>query len=265
VEPIRSLPAAHARHLSGVCFDIDDTITRHGTLELEAYAALFQLARAGLRLIAVTGRPLGFAEVAARMWPIAAAVGENGAGFVARAAHGVQLGYWDDDATRARQAQHLEGIRQRIARELPHVQLSSDSWARRCDMAFDVGEEVQLPRSDVDRLVAIIQAEGALATVSSVHAHAQLGQHDKAQGVARAAHVLWGLGSEEVRERFLFVGDSGNDAAAFAWFEHSAGVANVARFLDRIPVAPRYVAEAEHGAGFAEIARVLLDLRGVGA
>jgi len=44
------------------------------TLIIGAYAALFDLARAGLRLIAVTGRPLGFAEVAARMWPIAAAV-----------------------------------------------------------------------------------------------------------------------------------------------------------------------------------------------
>jgi HAD superfamily hydrolase (TIGR01484 family) len=265
VEPIRTLSAQHARNLSGVCFDIDDTITRHGTLELAAYAALFQLAEAGLRLIAVTGRPLGFAEVAARMWPIAAAVGENGAGFVTRAAPGIQLGYWDDAATRALQAQKLESIRQRVAREMPHVQLSSDSWARRCDLAFDVGEEAQLPRAEVDRLVAIIEAEGVLATVSSVHAHAQLGEHDKAQGVARAAYVLWGLSADEVRRSFLFVGDSGNDAAAFAWFEHSAGVANVTRFLDRLPSPPRYVAESDHGAGFAEIARELLDKRGAGA
>lgn len=262
MQSIRSLPADAARDLLGVCFDIDDTITRHGTLELSAYAALFQLAQAGLRLIAVTGRPLGFAEVAARMWPIAAAVGENGAGYATRAAHGIQLGYWDDEPTRARQAVQLEAIRQRVGREMPHVQLSSDHWARRCDMAFDVGEEAQLPRAEIDQLVAIIRAEGALATVSSVHAHAQLGQHDKALGVARAAHTLWGLSAEQVQRGFLFVGDSGNDAAAFAWFAHSAGVANVARFLDRLPVAPRYVADAEYGAGFAEIAHELLQKRG---
>jgi HAD superfamily hydrolase (TIGR01484 family) len=247
--------------LLGVCFDIDDTVTRHGTLELSAYAALFDLARAGLRLIAVTGRPLGFAEVAARMWPIAAAVGENGAGFAARAAHGVSLGYWDDAALRSQQALRLREIRERVASELPQVVVSSDNWARRCDLAFDVGEEVQLPRPEVDQLVAIIQAEGARATVSSVHAHAQLGDHDKAQGVARAAHTLWGLSAEQVKQGFLFVGDSGNDAAAFAWFEHSAGVANVRRFLDRLPVPPRYVAEAEYGAGFAEIAQLLLSKR----
>jgi HAD superfamily hydrolase (TIGR01484 family) len=253
--------AHDARRLTGVCFDIDDTVTRQGTLELSAYAALFRLAEAGLRLIAVTGRPLGFAEVAARMWPIAAAVGENGAGFAARRGHGIELGYWDDAPTRAQQAGKLDAIRQRVAREMPDVVVSSDNWARRCDLAFDVGEEQQLPRAQIDRLVAIIRDEGALATVSSVHAHAQLGQHDKAQGVARAAHVLWGMNAEQAQNELLFVGDSGNDAAAFAWFTHSAGVANVARHLDRLPRPPRYVATAEYGAGFAEIAHELLTKR----
>ncbi|HEX6243522.1 MAG TPA: hypothetical protein VFZ61_21565 [Polyangiales bacterium] len=262
MQPIRSFPADAARSLTGVCFDIDDTVTRHGTLELSAYAALFELADAGLRLIAVTGRPLGFAEVAARMWPIAAAVGENGAGYAARRGHAVELGYWDDAPIRTQQAARLQTIRERVAREMPQVVVSSDNWARRCDLAFDVGEEQQLPRTEIDQLVAIIRAEGALATVSSVHAHAQLGQHDKAQGVARAAHALWGLSADQVQQQFLFVGDSGNDAAAFAWFTHSAGVANVARHLDRLPTPPRYVANDECGAGFAEIAQELLAKRG---
>ena len=263
MQPIRSLPADAARQLTGVCFDIDDTVTRHGTLELSAYAALFRLAEAGLRLIAVTGRPLGFAEVAARMWPIAAAVGENGAGYAARRGHALELGYWDEAPIRAQQAARLTAIRERVAREMPQVVVSSDNWARRCDLAFDVGEEQQLPRVEIDQLVAIIQAEGALATVSSVHAHAQLGRHDKAQGVARAAQALWGMSADQVQQQLLFVGDSGNDAAAFAWFAQSAGVANVARHLDRLPQPPRYVASAECGAGFAEIAHELLAKRGM--
>jgi HAD superfamily hydrolase (TIGR01484 family) len=261
VQPIRALPAATARSLAGVCFDIDDTVTRHGVLELAAYAALFDLRRAGLKLIAVTGRPLGFAEVVARMWPVDAAVGENGAGFAARDALRTRVEYWDDEATRQGQAQRLAQIRARVARELPEVRVSSDAWARRCDLAFDVGEEVKLPRSRVEQLVAIIEAEGAYATVSSVHAHAQLGEHDKARGVARAAEVLWGLPPAELQRRFLFVGDSGNDAAAFAWFLHTAAVANVTLFLDRLPVQPGFVADGECGEGFAEIARVLLASR----
>jgi HAD superfamily hydrolase (TIGR01484 family) len=261
VQPIDALPAETARRLSGVCFDVDDTLTRHGVLELAAYAALFELKRAGLKLIAVTGRPLGFAEVLARMWPIDAAVGENGAGFFAREGARVRAEYWDDEAERARQAVRLVQIRARVARELPALRVSSDAWARRCDLAFDVGEEVQAPRAEVEQLVAIIEAEGAHATVSSVHAHAQLGDHDKARGAARAARLLWQLDADEVRARFLFVGDSGNDAAAFAWFAHSAGVANVAKFLDRLPVAPGFVASAECGEGFAEIARSVLTKR----
>ena len=260
--PIRSLSPAIAKSLRGICFDIDDTVTRHGRLESSAYQALFALREAGLKLLAITGRPLGFAEVIARMWPVDAAVGENGGGFVARHGAGLRFGYWDDAATRLAQATQLSILRARVARELPHVNVSSDGWARRCDLAFDVGEEVQLPGADVDRLVAIIESEGARATVSSVHAHAQLGQHDKAKGAALAARELWQLAPETLRDSFLFVGDSGNDAAAFAWFTHTAGVANVTRFLDRLPVPPRYVARAECGAGFTEIAQTVLELRG---
>jgi HAD superfamily hydrolase (TIGR01484 family) len=262
VQPIQSLSPVVAQSLRGICFDVDDTVTRHGVLELSAYQALHELRAAGLKLLAVTGRPLGFAEVIARMWPVDAAVGENGGGYLARDGAGMRTGYWDDAATRLAQAAHLATIRARVGRELPHVHVSSDGWARRCDLAFDVGEEVQLPRADVAKLVAIIEEAGAHATVSSVHAHAQLGHHDKAKGAALAARELWQLPSDELRESFLFVGDSGNDAAAFAWFEHSAGVANVARFLERLPVPPRYVAMAECGAGFAEIAQAILRLRG---
>jgi HAD superfamily hydrolase (TIGR01484 family) len=261
VQPIASFAAQDARALLGVCFDIDDTITKQGVLEASAYNALFDLARAGLKLIAVTGRPLGFAEVAARMWPVDLAVGENGAGYIARRGHGLHCGYWDEASVRLVQQQKLREIRARVAHEMPHVKVSSDNWARRCDLAFDVGEEERLPRAEIDRLIALLRAEGAHTTVSSVHAHAQLSDHDKALGVARAAHEVLGLSADELRTRFLFVGDSGNDAAAFAWFAHTAGVANVTHFLDRLSVPPRYVAQAERGEGFAEIARTLLQKR----
>lgn len=261
MQPIRSLGPDVAKAISGVCFDVDDTVTCRGTLDAAAYSALFDLKRAGLRLIAVTGRPLGFAEVIARMWPVDAAVGENGAGFCARTASGLVHGYWDTTEVRAMQQQRLASIRARVASELPEVQVSSDNWARRCDLAFDVGEEVQLPRATVDRLVALLESEGARSTVSSVHAHAQYGDHDKAQGVARLANELWGMPQELVRRQFFFIGDSGNDAAAFAWFEHCAGVGNVRSSLDRLKVPPRFVADAHYGEGFAEIARSLLAAR----
>ena len=42
--PIRDLPEQTARDLLGVAFDIDDTVTRDGRLELSAFKAMQELA-----------------------------------------------------------------------------------------------------------------------------------------------------------------------------------------------------------------------------
>jgi len=262
VQPLDRIFAADARSLVGLCFDVDDTVTTHGTLDPDAYRSLFALRESGLRLIAATGRPLGFAEIIARTWPVDAAVGENGAGFIARVGKLMRTAYWDPVELRVSQQVALRALRARVERELPHVSVSSDGWARRCDLAFDIGEHVELPPHEVEQLVSILGADGARVSVSSIHAHAQLGTHDKARGIELAAAELWGMAAAEVRERFFFVGDSGNDAAGFSAFALSAGVANVARHLHRLPVAPKFVASREFGAGFAEIAARIVALRG---
>ena len=261
MQPLERISSAQARALSGVCFDIDDTVTTHGTLDADAYQSLFALKASGLKLLAVTGRPLGFAEIIARTWPVDAAIGENGAGFIARDGSTLRSGYWDAVEVRATQQRSLLRIRERVADELPEVSVSSDSWARRCDLAFDIGEQVHLPRVTVDRLVKLLETEGAQASVSSIHAHAQLGDHDKARGIVLAAQALWGLSEQTLQQQFLFVGDSGNDAAAFSFFGLTVGVANVVTHLDRLPTSPAYVTPSPFGAGFAELARLLCALR----
>lgn len=261
MRPLHEIAPTALVALEGLCFDVDDTVTTAGTLDPDAYAALFALRSAGLKLVAVTGRPLGFAEIIARTWPVDAAVGENGAGFVAREGRVLTTGYWDALAVRNAQQTQLAHIKARVAAELPEVHFSSDAWARRCDLAFDVGEQVTLPAETIDRLLALIEEEGATASVSSIHAHAQLGDHDKARGVAHAAKALWDLDATRVQERFAFVGDSGNDAPAFAFFALTFGVANVVHHLHRLPTPPRFVASAASGAGFAEIARTIVAAR----
>lgn len=77
--PLESLPAAQARALVGVFCDIDDTLTWEGQLVPEAFAALHALRAAGLRVVPITGRPGGWVDHIARMWPVDAVVGENGA------------------------------------------------------------------------------------------------------------------------------------------------------------------------------------------
>lgn len=258
MESYRNLDAAGVR---GVVFDIDDTVTRKGVLEPVAYTAMHQLAKAGFDLVAVTGRPLGWTDVIARQWPVRLAVGENGAGWVWVDGAGAHEGYFCDEAQRAQQAAALDRVRRAVAANMPNVRVSQDDRARRCDLAFDVGEWVSLPRADIDALIALIERQGCRASVSTVHVHAVPGSWNKAAGVIRALDRALTTRIETEMDRWIFVGDSGNDADAFERFPRSVGVANVREHLDRLPVPPRYVTDGDRGNGFAELAAHLVRSR----
>ncbi len=245
----------------GLVFDIDDTVTRDGVLESEAFGAMHRLHRAGLILVAVTGRPLGWTDVLARQWPVDLAIGENGAGWAWTSEGRSHQGYYSTPEERAAQRVTLDAIKAEVAATLPEVQLANDRGARRCDLAFDIGEEAHVPADDIDLLVRIIEGHGATSAVSTVHAHAAPGDWHKAVGVRRAVKEVLGIDIDAELDRWVFVGDSGNDAAAFAAFPLSVGVANVRDHLDRLPVHPRYVTDANRGLGFAELAAHLLSHR----
>ncbi|MAE93863.1 MAG: HAD family hydrolase [Deltaproteobacteria bacterium] len=261
VQPISELPRDLARALRGVCFDIDDTVTTDGILDPLALQALCDLRASGLHLVASTGRPLGWAEIVARTWPVDAAVGENGAGWVGVVRGRPVRGYFDPADLREQHQERFAALRDQVGRVLPQLCVTDDAWARRCDLAFDVGEFQAPSEEEVAALVRLIEGAGARAVVSSVHAHAAFGEADKASGAIRAVRELLGIDLAAEAPRWLFVGDSGNDAAAFSWFPVTAGVANVRDFLDALPDPPRYVAEGHSGRGFAEIAEVLLEAR----
>ena len=88
--------------LRGLLFDIDETLTTDGKLTAEAYAALERLKRAGKFLIPVTGRPAGWCDHIARMWPVNAVVGENGAFYFGFFDDKLSKRYQHDADTRAR-------------------------------------------------------------------------------------------------------------------------------------------------------------------
>jgi hypothetical protein len=93
---------------------------------------------------------------------------------------------------------------------------------------------------------------------SSVHLHLCYDGDDKASGVLHFLQREHGIDPTLARQRFAFIGDSENDAPCFGAFEHSFGVANL---RGRPSLTPRYLASAPMGAGFAEIAEVLLAAR----
>lgn len=266
MKPLASAPAAQLGAVRGVIFDVDDTITAEGRLVPAALDALARLHAAGLRLAAVTGRPLGWADVLVRLLPIDLAIGENGAGWIWRAVGQgpgplYREGYWQNEAERAASRTHQAALLAKVSRLLPEVRLASDQRARRCDLAFDVAEEIHLEPNQVTSLLELIMAHGARALLSSVHAHAVFGTWEKAQGTVRAVREALSISLPLEQDRWVFIGDSGNDADAFAYFPFSVGVANVNAHLKRLPVPPVYVTTQERGLGFAELADLILANR----
>jgi HAD superfamily hydrolase (TIGR01484 family) len=247
MRPLAELPVDG---LKGIFTDVDDTLTHGGALVPAAYQALCDAAAAGLRVVPVTGRPGGYAEVMAALWPVAAAVGENGALAVLRNG---EHRWWDPEEVRAEQQRRLDGLVADARARLPFARLADDNWLRRVDVAFDVGERQRLGPAEREAIVALIAAHGARAVTCTIHTHAFYGDHDKARMLVRLAGELWGESPENVRANYIFVGDSPNDQAGFSFFARSVGVANAARYADALSPPPRYLAAREGGHGFAEI------------
>ena len=87
--------------IRGLLFDIDDTLTTEGRLTGEAYAAMERLRKAGKLLVPITGRPAGWCDHIARLWPVDAVVGENGAFYFSHTQGRLVRHFQDDERTRA--------------------------------------------------------------------------------------------------------------------------------------------------------------------
>jgi HAD superfamily hydrolase (TIGR01484 family) len=265
--PLASLAAAARVGVRGVLADIDDTISTHGKITAEAYGAIERLRAAGLLVVPITGRPAGWCDHIARMWPVDAVVGENGALYMRYDAASRRLvrRFVVDDETRRANRVRLAAIGAKILAAVPGTALASDQLYREADLAIDFCEDVTpLPRRAIDRIVALMEAEGMTAKVSSIHVNGWFGAYDKLAMTKTLFAEVFGIDLGRERERFVFVGDSPNDAPMFAYFPHSVGVANVRAFADRIATPPAYVTEREAGAGFTELAELLLAARPVG-
>ena len=261
MRPLDAMPVPIRAGIRGVLTDIDDTLSTHGKITALAYGALERLHGAGLRVIPVTGRPAGWCDHIARMWPVDAVVGENGALYMRYDAHTHRLTtcFATPPDERRRQRERLAAIATKILREVPGCAVASDQHYRESDLAIDFCEDVpRLSAENVARIVALMHAEGLTAKVSSIHVNGWFGDYDKLTMTRRLLADVFGLDLDQMKERFVFVGDSPNDAPMFEYFPYSVGVANVREFGDLGESAPKYVTERESGAGFAEMADFLL-------
>jgi HAD superfamily hydrolase (TIGR01484 family) len=118
MRPLKEFPPQLAANIGCVFSDIDDTITTDGLIPAPAYEAIWRAHRTGLKVVLVTGRPAGWCDHLARMWPVAGVVGENGALAFARRDGRVRRLYAERPVDAA---ERLEAIRQRVLAEVPRV------------------------------------------------------------------------------------------------------------------------------------------------
>jgi len=263
VKPLSALPQASLLAVRGVFADIDDTISTDGHVTAAAYAAMERLRAAGLLVVPVTGRPAGWCDHIARMWPVDAVVGENGA-FYMRYDHARRKLISRNIAAAGELAARRERLRQigeRILREVPGTAWASDQAYRIADIAIDFCEDVpRLPQAAIDRIVALMREAGMTAKVSSIHVNGWFGAYDKLGMTRTLLAEVFATDLDAAREQFMFIGDSPNDAPMFAYFPLSVGVANVRDYAGRIEHEPGFVTEARSGAGFVELADMLLEI-----
>jgi HAD superfamily hydrolase (TIGR01484 family) len=264
MRPLREFSFEARRRVRFVLCDIDDTLTDDGRLGARAYSALERLHEAGFHVVPVTGRPAGWCDLIARFWPVDAVVGENGAFWFAheRTDRRMLRSFWKTPRQRAEDRRRLDLLRGKILSQVPGAAIAADQAYREADLAIDYREDVApLSAEEVGKIVALFEAAGARAKVSSIHVNGWFGDYDKLAMSRRLLGERFGFDANAAGDQVVFVGDSPNDAPMFAHFAHSVGVANVQDFAGRLPAEPTWVTQGLGGAGFAELAAALLEVR----
>jgi len=145
-----------------------------------------------------------------------------------------------------------------IQERFTELRAADDVEQRISDFTFDIGESRRVAPERVAEVARFARSRGASTSASSVHLHVSFDAADKASGSVRLLRELFAEDATALRARYAFIGDSENDAACFAAFRTTFGVANSS---GRPSIGPRYLARLARGAGFAEVAEALVRLR----
>ncbi len=246
--------------IDGIFFDIDDTFSSDGKITAEAYSALWKLKGAGKIVVPITGRPAGWCDHIARMWPVTAVIGENGAFYFMMRDGRMVKNYTADPSRRTEYKEKLQIIREEVLRDVPGTDVASDQDYREYELAIDYCEDVPpLPHSAIDAIEAIFHKHGATCKTSSVHVNGWFGDYDNLTTAKIFIQKELNLDPDENNHKFTFAGDSPNDEPMFTYFNNSVGVANVMDFADRIQNMPKFITAGKSGKGFAELSSHILN------
>jgi len=261
MKPFEKFPKDLKNKIRYVLSDIDDTLTLNGRLPAVVFAAMERLKNAGIRTIPITGRPAGWCDHIARMWPVDGLVGENGAFYFRYddRQRKMQRRYFKSEDQRNTDRQKLEKLKLEILKKIPGCRVSADQAYREADLAIDYCEDIPpLTMKEVDNIVRLFENAGARAKISSIHVNGWFGEYDKLTMTRMLLDEVFKDDLEAVKEDVIFIGDSPNDVPMFQFFPHSVGVANILEFKGKIAYEPAWITRKAGGFGFSEMVDQLL-------
>ncbi|MCK5312278.1 MAG: HAD-IIB family hydrolase [Desulfobacteraceae bacterium] len=261
IKSIDDFPRDKRSAITYLLTDIDDTLTYGGKMPACAFKAMEDLDKAGIKVIPITGRPAGWCDHIARMWPVKGVVGENGAFYFFYDIHTKKMirRYFKTDQEREQDQIKLNAIRQEILQSVPGCAVSADQPYREADLAIDFTEDVSpLSQAGIDKIVDIFEQYNANAKISSIHVNGWFGSYDKLFMTKIMFNEVFKTDLDTIKENVIFIGDSPNDEPMFEYFPNSVGVANVLEFYDRLEFKPSLITQEEGGMGFAQLAKMLV-------
>jgi len=262
MKPFAQFPGNYKKNIRYVLTDIDDTLSIKGRIPSASFTAMERLQDAGIRVIPITGRPAGWCDHMARMWPVDGLVGENGAFYFRYDESNKKMirRYFKTEKQRSIDRKKLEKIKKEILQKVPGCRVSADQAYREADLAIDFCEDIPpIPMEDVEKIVRCFKRAGARAKISSIHVNGWFGDYDKLTMTHLFFKEVFRSDLDQFKEHVIFTGDSPNDVPMFDYFPHSVGVANIVRFKKTIDHKPAWVTENEGGYGFAEMVDILLS------
>ncbi len=262
MKSIEEFPQDKKSAVTYLLTDIDDTITNNGRIPGCAFQAMEDLEKAGIEVIPITGRPAGWCDHIARMWPVRGVVGENGAFYFVYDMHTKKMirRYFKADQEREQDKIKLDAVKQKILQLVPGCMVSVDQPYREADLAIDFAEDVHaLPQTDIDKIVEIFEQFNANAKVSSIHVNGWFGSYDKLSMTKIMFKEVFKTDLDVIKENVIYIGDSPNDEPMFEYFPNSVGVANILGFNDRLEFKPAFITEGKGGMGFTQFAKILIS------
>ncbi len=261
ITSLSNIPDQLCADLEFIFTDIDDTITKDGMMPYETLREVYSLQKAGIEVVLVTGRPAGWCDYFARMWPVAAVIGENGAFYFSynRRKKSMKRVFLVSEEERKKNRVKLNILKEKVLAGVPGCRISADQPFRIADLAIDIREDVE-PLSDesVDTLCRIITRMGAGYKISSIHVNCWYGTYDKLSCFNVFLKDYAAKSVEQLQDKILYVGDSPNDEPMFRGLKNTVAVANIRAYESILKSPPQYITTERSADGFKELVQTVL-------